>query len=154
MEDPDAAEPPLDQDAEPEAEEFDEFGNRIDVTAEKQQREEWAGKLADSLAKGQIPHDLLKDIPVEVPVNGRMVQVPFEEMRQGYMRQADYTRSKNEAFALRDRSNHILQLEQQRAQEWRDPGALSAEISAAWSAIKCCSKSPRRSRPNTRLSNR
>jgi hypothetical protein len=124
LEEPDSGDQQLEQEASPEAEEFDEFGNRIDRAAEEQARQEWAGKLADSLAKGQIPHDLLKDIPVEVPVNGKMVQVPFEEMRQGYMRQADYTRSKNEAFALRDRSNHIIQLERQRAQEWRDPGML------------------------------
>lgn len=115
---------------EPEAEdEYDEFGNKLERPDAKAQQE-WTQKLAEGLAKGQIPHDLLKDIPVEVSINGRSVQVPFEEMRNGYMRQSDYTRAKNETFALRDRSEHILQLERQRSQEWRDPNMLRQGLRA------------------------
>jgi hypothetical protein len=116
---------PLEEIAEPDApKEYDEFGNEIDTTAETKAYQEWTEKLSRSLAEGKIPHELLKDLPVEVTVNGQPQQVTFEEMRQGYMRTADYTRSKQETYALKDRAEHILRLDQQRSQEWRDPNML------------------------------
>lgn len=126
-------EPENDQPLEAEAEvvhepEYDEFGNEIDTEAIQAQRAQAISEIQAALDQGQFPYEQLKDVPVDVTINGETRQVPFSEVREGYMRQQAYTRKLGEAQAIANRAEHILGLERGRTQEWRNPAALMRDI--------------------------
>lgn len=108
--------------------EYDEFGNEVDNEEIQAQRAQAISEIQEALNKGEFPYEQLKDIPVDVKVNGETRQVPFSEMRDGYMRQQHFTRALGEAQAIANRAEHILGLERGRNQEWRDPNAMMRDI--------------------------
>lgn len=53
-------------------------------------------------ATDEFDFDSIKDKPVKVTVNGETFEVPLAELRNGYMRQADYTRKTQQIAADAD----------------------------------------------------
>lgn len=53
-------------------------------------------------ATDEFDFDSIKDKPVKVTVNGETFEVPLAELRNGYMRQADYTRKTQQVAADAD----------------------------------------------------
>ena len=53
-------------------------------------------------ATTEFDFDSIKDKPVKVTVNGETFEVPLTELRNGYMRQADYTRKTQQVAADAD----------------------------------------------------
>jgi hypothetical protein len=67
--------------------------------------------------------------PVRVKVRGEEVEVPFDELMNGYMRQADYTRSKQEIAEARRLAEWAAGFQQQLKD---DPARVIATLSAAF----------------------
>lgn len=103
---------------------YDENGEPVDMAAYEQQRAEVFQRIQEAIDDGRFPYEELKSLPVDVTVNGETRQVPFEEMRAGYMRTAHFTRQLQQAHGLRDQAQHVLNLERARNAEWRDPSQL------------------------------
>lgn len=114
------------QETPPEQQLYDEHGDPIDMQAYEQARAEVMNKVRAKLDDGQFPFDELKTLPVTVKVNGEERQVSLEEMRDGYMRTANYHRQLQQAHQLRDQAQHVLNLERARNHEWKDPAQLRA----------------------------
>lgn len=114
------------QETPPEEQLYDEHGDPIDMQAYEQARAEVMNKVRSKLDEGQFPFEELKSLPVTVKVNGEERQVSLEEMRDGYMRTANYHHQLKQAHMLRDQAQHVLNLERARNQEWKDPTQLRA----------------------------
>jgi len=123
------AENPLTKDEqpqEPQEQLYDEHGDPIDMQAYEAARQQVFESLKTKLDEGVFPWDELKSLPVDVTVNGETRQVSLDEMRQGYMRTANYHHQLKQAHVLRDQAQHVLNLERARNAEWRDPAQLRA----------------------------
>lgn len=71
--------------------------------------------VTDNLDTAEVTYfdwDTVADKPVRVKVQGDELEVPFKELRDGYMRQADYTRKTQELQSLRQRAEWADQVQQ------------------------------------------
>jgi hypothetical protein len=124
----DADNPLADPNAQPEQLYDPETGEPVDMAAYEAQRQEVLGRIQTAIEDGRFPFEELKGLPVEVTINGETREVPLEEVKEGYQRRADYSRKLQEAHALRDQAQHVLNLERARNMEWRDPAQLRAGL--------------------------
>lgn len=118
-----AAQGEPDPNAPPEEPQYDADGNEIDPKAEAQ-RAEAMEQIRAALDTGELPFELLKDMQLEVTVNGEQRKVSLEEARGGYMRRAHFTRELEKAQGIAHQAQNILNLERARNQEWNNPQAL------------------------------
>lgn len=112
----------------PEDQLYDENGDPVDMQAYEAARAEVMRNVQAKLDEGEFPFEELKSLPVEVTVNGETRKVSLQEMRDGYMRTANYHRQLQQAHQLRDQAQHVLNLERARNVEWRDPQQLRAGL--------------------------
>lgn len=108
---------------------YDDNGEPIDMEAYAQKRAEVMDAIQQALDEGKFPFEQLKDLPIEVPgPNGTTRQMTLEQLKQGSMREADYTRKLQDVHRLRDQAQHILNLERARNVEWKDPAQLRSGL--------------------------
>ena len=76
--------------------------SEVDDTDEDIDEQDDAGSDSDDAPEDVFDFDSIKDKTVSVTVNGETFEVPLAELRNGYMRQADYTRKTQQVAADAD----------------------------------------------------
>lgn len=92
------------------------------------------GKLLAAARKSGEPLkadvlDKLDGLMVAVPTKGGPDRlVPINDLVHGHLRQAKLTRELEKTYQVRSQSEHILQLERQRRQEWQNHAVLERDL--------------------------
>ena len=76
--------------------------SEVDDADEDIDEQDDAGSDSDDAPEDVFDFDSIKDKTVSVTVNGETFEVPLAELRNGYMRQADYTRKTQQVAADAD----------------------------------------------------
>jgi hypothetical protein len=89
----------LGDDEEVSVETSDVDDSEVDDTDDDIVEQDDAGSDSDDAPEDVFDFDSIKDNTVSVTVNGETFEVPLSELRNGYMRQADYTRKTQQVAA-------------------------------------------------------
>lgn len=87
--------------------------------------------MAESMSTGKpLDMKMFGDAPVVAKYKGKEITIPLKEALSSYQRQLDTTNKNKEVSRIAERAQHILSLEQQRNQQWRDHNILRRDLRA------------------------
>lgn len=85
-------------------------------------------EILEAIGKGELPAELLAAIKGVAKVNGQDMPVSFREALDGYQRQADYTRGKQELKQMQQQARGQLDSVQQLFDGWKSGDQLLRDI--------------------------
>jgi hypothetical protein len=85
-------------------------------------------EILEAIKAGELPEELLTALKGVAKVNGQDMPVTFREALEGYQRQADYTRGKQEARAARQEAQETMQNMRDMFAQWADGDALLRDV--------------------------